>query len=166
MKKIKLDFNELKYKITKPFYNLETLLRRIIRLYHWSKFMWTNWDFDAHSIYSLLNYKLKRLEYCLINGCAIQEKKDLKALKVAIKLSQRIYDEVHEDRLMEKHYKKWGILIDGIFHSKNKKLMTGEQNIQYRKEFIQYNTLAQKLTDNDKKRLFAIITKYDNRWWD
>jgi len=94
----------------KAYHNLRVTISRLKRVYQWSKFMWTNWDFDALSIYPLLEYKLKRVQFCLLNGHAVQDPKDLKALRIALKLAKRLSIDYHENKLYYRHERKWGEL--------------------------------------------------------
>jgi hypothetical protein len=161
------------------YHDLGTLYRRLKRAYKWAKnCIWTNWDFDAHSIFPLLEYKLKRIEHCLINGHAVQEDRDMKALRIAIKLAKRVSDSYHEEKLYDRHERKWGAHApwkeswkeneDGtstyvgrrlkVKSDQDKELETADLRSLWKKE--------EEWRSRDEKLLFAIIQKYYKVWWD
>jgi hypothetical protein len=157
--------------------DISTFFRRSKRLYHWSKFMWTNWDFDSHSIFPLLEYKLKRLEHCLNNGHAIHEPKDLKALRIAIKLCKRISDEYHETKVYSWHERKWGELktwftpYDGdkdlfIMNFARPKANTDQEKAEERADLMKRHEIIEPWLARDTRNLFNIVQKYYRAWWD
>ena len=72
--------------ITNPIYQIRRLYQ-----WYWAVFHF-DYDFDFHGMFRIIEYKLKRIEHCLYNGHAIQDPKDLKAIKLAIKLAGRLKD--------------------------------------------------------------------------
>lgn len=162
----------------KWYYSLWVTYRRLKRVYRWSKFMWTNWDFDALSIYPLLEYKLKRVQYCLEQGHAIQEDKDMKALRIVIKLANRLANDYHETKLYDRHEAKWGQLHtwftdcnDGTgcsqMHSKRPKAVTEEEQEKELEEFRNlFFALEPKWRGRDEKWFFEILRRHIRNLWD
>lgn len=143
---------------------------RAKRLARWSKFMWTNWDFDGHSIYPLLEYKLKRIQYCLIHGWSVQDEYDMKALRVALKLVKRLSEDHHENALYGRHDKKWGPLqtwftpTDGepgysTFKSSRSKAAEREDHLKMFEVEARWRA-------RDEKWFFNILRVHARRWWD
>ncbi len=156
--------------------NVDVFIRRFKRVVKWGRFMWTNWDFDAATIFPLLERKLLRIQHCLINGHAIQEDKDLKALRVAIKLANRLSNDYHERKYYDWHERKWG---DSVFwftdtedknykrwNSRRTKVKTKEDEEQEVTDLRKIWEKSPKWEDRDVKWLFAIIAKYYRVWWD
>lgn len=189
-KPLKIDFQKdkayWKYKLSewwyafwpvKWYYDLEVLISRSKRLYKWAKFMWTNWDFDALTIYPLLEYKLKRVQHNLINGNAVHEVGDLKALKIALKLAKRLSNDHHENKYHEWHDKKWGKLKtwltpmnDGtgnyLYNSSRGRAVTIEDKERERQDYLAMWENYGKWRKRDEKLFFAILQKYIPVWWD
>lgn len=165
------------FPLVKLWDNTRWIIRRAKRLLHWSKFMWTNWDFDATSIWPLLEYKLKRVQHCLQNGHAIQEPKDMKALRIAIKLAGRISNDYHEERFYARHKAKWGDFKSWFtpcldkpgmseWHSFRSNAVTEQEKEQERSERLEGYRLSELFQARDEKLCLAIIQKYHRVWWD
>lgn len=143
--------------------------------WYWNVFR-NDFDFDAHSIFSMLEYKLKRVLKALENGCAVQEPKDIKALKLAIKLAKRLkednYSTVAHDRVDRKYGPNhhWTTPIKGSTsvrcHSKFEKVNTPEEekecNDYRRNQYLMSDVRMQK----EEKWFYAILHKYMRTWWD
>lgn len=136
-----------------------------------------DFDFDAHSIYGVLEYKLKRIQNVLINGHSIQEEQDLHALALAIKLATRLKEDRYEERASERIEHKWGKLeIDFVdlndgsncsrMISSRPKMVTDEDKEQEWKETKEQYELAYIRKARETKWLFAILAKYIERLWD
>jgi hypothetical protein len=158
------------YKKVKRFYY------RLKKWIEWRPILWENYDFDAHTIYQLLRYKLERIYRCLENGHAIQEERDMKALRLAIKLAKRLEAGNYEDSFYDRHDKKWGELktwfepipgsTNSYWRSSRPNAVTEQEKEQERKETRELYEAAQSKEAREKRWLFAIISKYDKVWWD
>jgi hypothetical protein len=161
------------------YYDVGTFIRRLKRAYKWTKnCIWTNWDFDAQTIFPLLEYKLKRIEFCLKNGHAVQEERDLKALRISIKLAKRVSDDYHEGKLYEWHERKWG----GHTPWRESWEDQGDGSSRYVGRRVKVKTEQDREAEvadlralwakndawrsRDEKLLFSIIQKYYRVWWD
>lgn len=151
------------------------LYRKFQRLYQWNKLLWNDYDFDAHSIYSLLEHKLKNINHQLITGHAIQEKKDLQALSIAISLAARLREDKYKDITLNRHDKKWGELItwttplpNGNFswNSRRPNAVFEVQKIQERTELLAAWESAKNRRDREAKWLFSILATRIPTWWD
>jgi hypothetical protein len=152
--------------------------RQLKKLYGWQvNVFWQDYDFDSHSIFIILEYKLKRIEKALIHGHAYQEPKDMKALKLAIKLAGRLREDKYEERGYDRIDAKWGEskhwfepCNDGsgnsTMHSSRSKVNTPEekeQEMAYRRK--QYE-LSDARRQKENRWLYAIMLKYMRSWWD
>src|ERR1035441_7076711 len=98
-------------KITYPIEKLyNRYVERIGRSFAFAKIGWLNYDFDATSLFDLMAFKLNRIHFALLNGCAYQNPKDMKALLEAAAICKRLFDENYDDKYGELHEKKWGKL--------------------------------------------------------
>lgn len=83
---------------------------RISRSFAFARFGWKNYDFDFGYTYEIMIFKLKRLHACLLDGHAEQEEGDLAALLEAIAICERLSLGDHDDKYLEVHDKKWGVI--------------------------------------------------------
>lgn len=153
-------------------------IQSIKKLYGWHVNVFKNdYDFDGHSLYAIIEYKLKRVLPALEDGHAIQEPKDLKALKLAIKLAGRLKDDNYSMRAWDRHGKKWGELktwftpCEGkegysTWNSSRPKAVTEEEKEQERKEHLAGSLLSDKVMEREQKWLFDILRKHLRYWWD
>ncbi len=144
--------------------------------WYWNVFRF-DYDFDGHCVFAILEYKLKRVERALLNGCAIHEPKDMKALKLAIKLAGRLKDDKYEERAVDRVDREWGdpkIWFEdcrdkpgySTFHSTRSKIVTEEdKKAEYAYMRCQYK-LAEDRKKKEEHRLYAILHKYLRSWWD
>jgi hypothetical protein len=151
--------------------------RRAKKLYEWHKNVFSNdFDFDAHSIYAILEYKLKRIYPVLETGHAYQEDKDMQALRIAIKLAGRLKEDNYDMAEWDRHAKKWGELktwftpIEGstnsMWNSSRPNVKTPEDEEQERTEMRAGYERGAAAKLRDQRNLFAILTKYMAVWWD
>ncbi len=156
----------------------ENPLFQIKRLFqwYWNVFQFDH-DFDGHGLFAIIEYKLKRVEKCLINGHAIQEPKDLKAIKLAIKLAGRLKDDKYEERGEDRTDQKFGPrknwsepIGDGsgssYLRSSRPKVNT---DVEKAEEFA-FLRKQYELSDCRRKReerwLYAVLYKYLRNFWD
>ena len=166
-------------KLVKWYFEVRYFLRRLKRSYFWVKdCIWNNWDFDGLTIYPLLEYKLKRVQFCLKNGHAVQEEKDMKALRILIKLANRLANEYHENALCKRHEERWGKLditwvpVEGkegysesIFS--RPKVITEEDEKLEREEYQElFMNKEPKWVERDEKLFFEILRRHIRNLWD
>lgn len=155
--------------VGKPIYFLK-------KVYAYAKLLWNDFDFDAQCLYPLIRLKLQRVQKALENGNAIQEDKDMKALKLAIKLLDRLIEDKYWAP-MDRHDRKWGEMEtwfepternDGSSYwmSKRAKANTPELKEQEILEFRKAYETEDMLRERDKRNLFRILDKYIRTWWD
>jgi hypothetical protein len=159
------------------YYNIISFLEKIKRSYAYAKLGFNNYDFDALSIETYLLFKLKRVEYCLINGsCDLTVEngpKKMKALKLCIKLLERLNG--NYNRFMTMHDKKWGELhtwfepsVNGLTYWKCSRpnANTPEFTEKERKEFLEAANADYRQEIRDRKIVYKLINKYIRDWWD
>lgn len=151
---------------------------QIKRLWQWYWHVFHNdYDFDAHCLYKIMSYKLQRVEASLLKGYATQEPKDMKALKVAIKLLKRLDEDHHEEFCHIQHVKKWGEskywttpCEDGSgsswFHSSRPNANTPEEKEQERTEWLDCYRRAALMRQREAKWAFSILVNNIERLWD
>jgi hypothetical protein len=153
-------------------------IKDAIKTVQWYKNVFRNdSDFDAHSIYAILEYKLKRLLPELVKGCDIHRKEDLMALELAHKIAGRLSRYDYDLALHKKHDKKWGKLktwftaVEGKpdysqMHSSRSKANTPRKKKQERAEYCKAITLAWEHRNKDRELLFNLLNKHLEKWWD
>lgn len=159
------------YAIKKPF-------KQIKKLYDWYVNVFKDdFDFDAHSLFAIIEYKLKRVQTSLTNGNAIQEDKDLHALELAIKLAGRLKVDNYEDRQHRHHDAKWGKTVswftpcdDGtgnsIWNTSKPNAVTEEEKAQEKKEFLDLYKISGNIRNRDEKWLYSILKNHLRNLWD
>ena len=153
------------------------MFRNLKRLYEWYKnVLKDDVDFDAHSLYGIIEYKLKRTQKRLLDNNYVEfSKQELQGLKLAIKLAGRLDQFDYGERGNRKHNAKWGELEiwftplpngNFSFHGMRPNAIFEKDKKQETKEFREIFQLEDKLHKREQKWLFGILQKYLNRWWD
>jgi hypothetical protein len=150
-------------------------LKRIEHHLGYLKVLKNDYDWEAYSIYNILSYKLQRVEKALQNGNAEQLEVHMKALALAIKLSNKIKEDNYH-AAYDRHTKKWGELITWseptdnpelfTWKSKRPNANTEEEKQQEIKEFLIACEVDDKRQSRDTKIFFNILAKYIPTWWD
>lgn len=156
---------------------LEKPARDLIKMYQWYRNVFKNdYDFDSHSLFSIIHYKLVRLKPVLENGISLQEPEHMKALRIAIKLSARLNNDDYDLRAWDRHGKRWGELKswtepcedkDGYsrYFSSRPNAVTEEQKELERVERILGSQRAYDIMKRDERWLYAVLHKYLRNWW-
>jgi hypothetical protein len=151
---------------------------QIKRLYQWHMNVFRfDYDFDFHCMFAIIEYKLKRIEKCLIDGNAFQDPKDIKAIKLAIKLADRLKDDNYPEAFYKRHDRKWGKMKtwftpcnDGTgcstWNHSRPKANTPKLKEQESKEHLASMHAADAKAKREEKRLYDILHKYGRSWWD
>lgn len=146
------------------------LKERIGRILSYAKFSYRNYDFDSAFLYSLMSFKLKRLRNCLINGIAVQQENDMKALDEAISICDRLHADSHDLKYYDNHDEKWGELecdfSSGCFKSSRKNVKTKEDKAKELKETLEIYNKAEQDRKNDIDRLSEILKTNAPAWWE
>lgn len=157
---------------------IENPIFQVKRLYQWYVNVFRyDYDFDGHCLFAIIEYKLKRLEKVLINGHAVQEPKDMKALRLAIKLAARLKEDRYEVVAHERIEKKWGELktwtepydkVKGssLWHSRYAKVNNKEDEAKCWEDRKTFYLAAEKKMKREEKNLYAILHRYLRYWWD
>lgn len=154
---------------------------RVSRSLAFAKHGYMHYDFESAYIYDLMAFKMKRVYKCLKNGYGVQKKEDMRALKEAIKICERLFHGNYDDKYHEAHNKKWGNIrskhIPRRFDEKGKvthyewktwrpKVKTVAQKEKERAEFLQTWQDGEKDRLADLDRLNEILKKHQMAWWD
>lgn len=175
----------------KPYWLFQEVLHQIwfrpkkflTKIFSYVSLVWRtgDYDFDACTIYPLLQLKLGRIYKAMEEGYAVQSKEEMQALRICIKLCDRLYKDEYMNRWWRKHEEKWGVIkINWKPYSYDKngevsshecitsrpKANTKELRNQEREEFMAWGTLENKIREREKKWLFDTMNKYIRRWWD
>lgn len=152
------------------------LMARKVFGWYWNVFRF-DYDFDGHSVFAILEYKLKRVEKSLINGTALQENRDMKALRLAIKLAGRLKEDNYDTLFHDRHDKKWGQMKTwftpslthknmSTWNSSRPKANTPEEIEEERSDFLVACFKGDAMVKREQKWFFDILNKYTNVWWD
>lgn len=146
--------------------------------WYFNVFRW-DYDFDSHSIFSIIEYKLIRVQKSLLNGCAWQENRDMKALRLAIKLAGRLKEDKYDERGYNRIDRKYGKAkywtepcndTPGVelysFKSSRPKVKTKEEEKELSEYSMKQYLLADDRMKREEKLLYSILHKYLRVWWD
>lgn len=157
--------------ITDPIYQVKRLVQ-----WYWNVFRF-DYDFDGHCLYAIIEYKLKRVDHSLYSGNSVHEDKDLKALKLAIKLAGRLKDDNYDMVAWERLQKKWGKLQSWTtpcedkkdmlqWHSKFSNVKTPEDEEACNKERRYGYTVAYNKMLREQRWFYSLLNKHLRSWWD
>jgi hypothetical protein len=153
--------------------------RRLKRCWDYAKFGWGNFDFDGEYLTDLITFKLKRIQRELEHGSSIQDEKYMQALRLAIRIGDKL-DTYYYHWFLDRHDAKWGrpdmCLEDSEHEHKGEKLRVmhfERPNVvddatreQEREEFIAAYEADDAMRLRDARWFFRLIEKYYPGWWD
>ena len=164
--------------IHKPYSEVCYFFKRLKKNYLFYKnVLKFDYDFDSHGLLLMIHYKLKAMYPVLENGYAIQEDKDMQALRIAIKLSKRLWEDNYEERTWNKIEAKYGKLKhrsvklnDGSGCYQMITSYGGNENEEYLEKVwaekrLMYEVL-EKCRERDERNLYGILLKYRRSWWE
>ena len=161
----------LLWTIKKPFLDLKKMVE-----WYWNVFRY-DYDFDGSCLFRIIEYKLKRVQKVLENGHAIQDAKDMQALRIAIKVAGRLSQDNYSDRAYRKHDVKWGEYKHwftpnehnpeySTWNSSRANAVTEEQKAEERADRKLLWAIEEMQQQRDERRLYGILQKYLRRLWD
>lgn len=151
---------------------------QIKKLIQWHRNVFHNdYDFDAHCLFGIISYKLRRVLKVLENGYALHDDRDMKALRLAIKLADRLQDDRYDIVQHERHANRWGEMKtwftptnDGTgssyWNSSYPNANTPEKQEQERTEFRTGMLTSYARMKREEKWFYSILQKYMRVWWD
>jgi hypothetical protein len=152
-----------------PYFQVKRLVEWYLNVFRY------DFDFDGHSLFAIIEFKLKRVKKVLENGHAYQEPKDMKALSLAIKLAGRLKDEHYESVGHARIVKKWGeskIWFEpnehgtSKMHSSRAGAPTPELEAQCWEETKEQYRLADIRMKREERWMYSILQNHLRSWWD
>lgn len=153
---------------------------RVTRSLAFARHGYMHYDFESAYIYDLMAFKMKRIYKCLENGHAIQQDADMKALKEAIKICERLFAGEYDRKYYDAHDKKWGKMksktipeydeAGKIKHYRwessrpkaNSPMRKRKEVADLRKIWV----LEEEDRKKDLDRLNEILKNHEPAWWD
>lgn len=134
-------------------------------------------DFDAQYSFTLLRYQLSQVLSCMLGGYHDEEGKDYtKALRLAVKILEKLEDDYYGEWAWRKIEARWGkfdlyegdggLLGGKYLGGKYEKVSTDEERTQCIKDRMRMHLLADRLYQNNVNRFWRIFAKYHRNWWD
>jgi hypothetical protein len=153
---------------------------RASRSLAFAKHGWMHYDFESAYIYDIMAFKMKRIYACLQDGHAIQHDEDMKALKEAIAICERLFAGNYEDKHYRAHDKKWGKMktktipeydangkhLHSRWESSRPKAKTPAQIKKEREDLKKVWENGEIDRKADLDRLNEILKKHEPTWWD
>ena len=110
---------------------------------------------------------MKRLEKVLSEGCGVQEPKDMKALKLAIKLAGRLKEDDYEHRFIRIFQKKWNRITPGrTFLDKDVLPVPSDKQRACHDDWNRGYEGSEMRMQREERALYGILQKYLRVWWD
>lgn len=163
--------------ITKPYTEIRRCISRLKKNYlFWKNVLRYDWDFDFHGHFRMLHYKLKTVHDCIIDDYAIQEEKDMHALRLCIKLAKKLDDDEYDERTwrkIEAQFGKMGSRFENtVGESGYSRMITnygGNESEEYIAKVWEVKKamyeVSEKCMHRDERNLYAIMLKYRKAWW-
>lgn len=154
------------------FHAIKRFWKNLCRALAYARFGWGNHDWDHTFFYSLLRFKLERMQKAFDNDWTVSKERT-KSIRVAAKLAKRL-EQDHYQRAIDAHDRKWGELemeLEMPNEHKMRKAVFSRKNVTKRtekKERIEFMAAVnadQKTQDRDIKWLTDIINKHVQHWW-
>lgn len=141
---------------------------------------WMHYDFESAYLYDLMAFKMKRIYKCLETGHAIQQDEDMKALKEAIQICERLFKGDYDAKYYKAHNKKWGKLQSKTipeydengkvkhyrWESSRPKAKTKKQKEKEIADLRQIWVNEEIDRKADIDRLAEILKNHEPKWWD
>jgi hypothetical protein len=165
-------FEKLYNNITIEYLKYAEMFNRMI---FWAWKMRWSWDFDIHTVYEMLYLKLDRSYNCFLkNGHLVwnsnPNNKLMRRLQEARYLAKRLCDDEYKMRAFYETNEKF-VHYFKTFKIKNKSLYESISNWKNKPRLAElfYNgktKIYQNMENYERKRLFHLLEKYINKWWD
>lgn len=170
--------------LTNVYYPVESFFRHTIecvsRSLAFARHGYMSSDFDSAYLYSVMSFKLKRLQGCLLTGHVVQYKEDIDALEEAITICDRLFSGEYDRKYYKTHTKKWGELKtrdipeyddEGKikyyrWESSRKNANTPSKKKKEVADLRQIQVNEEKDRGADLDRLHEILKNHEKTWWD
>lgn len=135
----------------------------------WLPIIWRDRDWDYSFLFSLLQFKLKRMEKLFRErGCHVSATKDARRMRICCLLLGRLIDDRYMEMAFRAHGKKWGKLEvcweEPIEMWRSE--ITPETEAQERDESRRCYKHEDYLRRQDLEYLLHLFRKYIFSWWD
>lgn len=155
---------------------IRLFLKRLKRSFDYAVFGWSNPDWDFTYLYEMMSFKMRRVLHDMETTLELTARNHVKALKLAIRISDRLAADDYDHRLYHLHEAKWGELQmqlssvadqQGLFQvvSRGTRVENEEQAAQERADYHAMIQAGMKTRERDKDILFDLIVTYDRLWW-
>lgn len=173
MKKLKKFLFDFDYEYLHPiriFFRVQ--YERICRSISYAIFTWDLVDFDSHSMFTIMAFKLERVKKCMDEGYGVYPKATTDAIKEAIKICKRLGNDDYEAPYRKIHDKKWG--RPRFFDKKGEfSFNLARKNVKSKYDKKKESDDSRKIMEdalqdrmNDFDRLHVLLKTYQSEWWD
>ena len=163
------------YQIKNFIHFIKSIPSGIKRLIKWAPIIWENYDWDYIYLFKIIYFKIDLMEKRMRKSQIIEDWETIanQMLECKTLLKNQIekdeYDYVKEE--LDKHKEKWGDIeiklnSDNSINMKCSKVQTPEEEEQERKEYIEIIKKGVNIEKSNLKKLFELLSKYIQGWWD
>ena len=147
---------------------------QIERMWFWAWKMRKNYDFDAHTLYDIMYYKLDRIYNTMVNHSHLVwnsdiNNKDMRRLSEARNLAKRLMEcdyHTNTDKFYSMYKNPSKGTLDVLMNDMNPKAKILKDQKLYNYMFVKSYKKDEKLKQIHKKRLFFLLDRHIEGWWD
>lgn len=152
----------------------KSLKETLSRMIYWGWKMRNSYDFDAHTMYDILHYKLDRIYQAALKDpyhvWTDPNTKLMRRLKEASILANRISEDNYQIRAFQEAdekftYKRW--LVPSLTHRKCSIFRSTYEKHPERARLYRKgrDKIYMKVQQHEVKRFHMLLEKYIDRWW-
>lgn len=150
--------------------DFKSFIEKLRRMVYWGWKMRNSYDFDAHTIYDMLHYKLDKIYQSALKDpyhvWTDPNTKLMKRLKEASILAKRIREDNYQIRAFQEAdekftYKHW--LVPSLTHRKSSLFKKTPERA--RLFYKGRDRIYMKVQQHEVERFHMLLEKYIDRWW-
>lgn len=156
-------------------YKIKRFFEYLKKVCQYAIILWDDYDWDSSFTLELLKFKLTRLYHTMEQDKFHEVHKELKSLRVALRLLDKILSYGREELPAYTRFDiKWGqlqheetLLPDGNYSLRfyRDNAPTPELDNQMRKEMLSLYLLQEQQYARNKRLFFNILAKHMDSWW-
>lgn len=141
-------------------------MKKILNLLRWCVFLWKDQDYDSYFLLKIMQYKMKRLRFCILNGYHAHADKVAKNIRVCELLLQRLMEDNYTSKKYEELLQKYEI-SDFLSYLMGKEgRLTVEKKKAFNRESRALHKLHTTLQQQDLELFCKLFKKHVFTWWD
>lgn len=171
---------QVKWRLQDLWRAIKYIPKYLLKVLQYSVILWDDRDFDSTYLLKLMLFKLQRLRKHITKHNILRDTHKIsKQILVVETLLTNLIQDDYVQELYEAHRQKWGEAVayykpvedttyDGMHEVRmtTRKVSTEGERLQERKELVTISRQAERAHRRDLKRLFQLIHRDLEKWWD